>query len=53
MKKYITRTYRSDSLDSMNKADKEHMRLINLGYKVNKTYDFLFSCQMNYQLIED
>jgi len=27
------------------------MRLINLGYKVNKTYDFLFSCQMNYELI--
>ena len=44
MKKYITRIYRSDSIDSIEKADQEHMRLINLGYKVNKTYDFLFSC---------
>ena len=51
MKKYITRIYKSDSIDSLNKADKEHMRLINLGYKVNKTYDFFSSCQMNYELI--
>ena len=51
MKKYITRIYTSDSLDSMDKADKEHMRLINLGYKVNKTYDFFYSCKMNYELI--
>ena len=53
MKKFITRTYSHNSIDSIEKADQEHMRLINLGYKVNKTYDFLFSCQMNYQLIED
>ena len=51
MKKHITRIYRSNSINSIEKADKEHMRLINLGYKVNKTYDFLFSCQMNYELI--
>ena len=51
MKKYITRIYSNHSIDSIEKADKEHMRLINLGYKVNKTYDFLFSCQMNYELI--
>ena len=51
MKKYITRIYRSDSIDSIEQADKEHMRLINLCYKVNKTYDFFFSCQMNYELI--
>ena len=51
MKKYITRTYSHNSIDSIEKADQEHMRLINLGYKVNKTYDFFFSCQMNYELI--
>ena len=50
--KYITRTYSHNSVDSIEKADQEHMRLINLGYKVTKTYDFLFSCQMNYELIE-
>ena len=51
MKKHITRIYRITSITSIEQADKEHMRLINLGYKVNKTYDFLFSCQMNYELI--
>ncbi len=51
MKKFITRIYSHNSIDSIEKADQEHMRLINLGYKVNKTYDFFFSCQMNYELI--
>ena len=30
MKKYITRIYRNDSIDSIEKADQEHMRLIKL-----------------------
>ncbi len=51
MDKYITRTYRNNSINEINKGDKEHMRLINLGYRVKKTYNFLSSCQMNYELI--
>ena len=51
MKKYITRIYRSDSIDSIEQADKEHFKLINLGYKVVKTYTFLTSAQFNYELI--
>ena len=51
MKKYITRIYKSETVQQINQADKEQWELINLGYKVNKTYDFFFSCQMNYELI--
>ena len=53
MKKYITRIYRNDSIDSIKKADREHFRIINLGYKVIKTYDFFFSCQIKYKLIKN
>ena len=51
MKKYITKIYKSETEQQIDQADKEHWKLINLGYKVNKTYDFFFSCQMNYELI--
>ena len=50
--KYISRTYNQSSIKEIEKADREHMRLINLGYKVTKTYGFLFSCKMNYELIK-
>ena len=50
--KYIYRTYDQSSVKGIEKGDREHMRLINLGYKVTKTYNFLFSCQMNYELIK-
>tara|TARA_R100001594_G_C3919166_1_gene235277 strand:+ start:266 stop:430 length:165 start_codon:yes stop_codon:yes gene_type:complete len=50
--KYIYRTYDQSSIKGIEKGDREHERLINLGYRVTKTYDFLFSCQMNYELIE-
>ena len=50
--KYITRIYNESSIKEIEKADREHNKLINLGYKVTKTYSFLFSCQMNYELIK-
>ena len=53
MKKYITKIYKSETEQQIDQADKEHFKLINLGYKVVKTYTFLTSAKFNYQLIED
>ena len=51
MKKFITRYYKNQTEKQIDQADKEHWRLICLGYKVVNTYSFLTSCQMNYELI--
>jgi len=53
MKKYITKIYKSETEQQIDQADKEHWKLICLGYKVVNTYTFLTSAQFNYQLIED
>jgi len=51
MKKFITRIYKIETEQQIDQADKEHWKLICLGYKVVNTYSFLTSCQMNYELI--
>ena len=51
MNKYITIFYKSESEQQIDQADKEHWKLINLGYKVVSSYTFLTSAQFNYELI--
>ena len=48
--KYIYRTYDESSIDGIKKADREHNRLINLGYKVSHTSSGLMSAHMTYEL---
>ncbi len=48
MSKFITRTYSQTSVDSINKADLEHLRLINSGYRVLKTTSSPFTCTLTY-----
>ncbi|GEM_PF-6084504 len=50
--KFIYRTYDESSIDGINKADKEHMRLINLGYRVSQTVSSPFTAHMTYQLCD-
>jgi len=48
--KYIYRTYDNSSIDGIKKADREHNRLINLGYRVSHTSSGLMSAHMTYEL---
>lgn len=49
MSRFITRTYSLTSVDSINKADLEHFRLFNLGYRVLKTTSSPSSCTYIYE----
>ena len=49
--KYIYRTYDNSSIDGIKKADREHNRLINLGYRVSHTTSSPFTAHMTYELI--
>ena len=50
--KYIYRTYDQSSIKGIEKGDREHMRLINLGYRVSHTSSGLMSAHMTYELIK-
>ncbi len=49
--KYIYRTYDQSTVKGIEKGDREHERLINLGYKVSHTSSSLFTAHMTYELI--
>ena len=50
--KYIYRTYDQSSVKGIEKGDREHERLINLGYRVSHTTSSPFAAHMTYELIE-
>ena len=49
--KYIYRTYDESSVKGIEEGDREHERLINLGYRVSHTYSSPFTAVMTYELI--
>ena len=50
--KYIYRTYDQSSIDGIEKGDREHMKLLNLGYRVSHTSGGLMSAHITYELIK-
>ena len=50
--KYIYRTYDQSSVKGIEKGDREHERLINLGYRVSHTTSSPFTAHITYELIE-
>ena len=48
--KYIYRTYDESTVDGIKKADREHNRLINLGYRVSHTSSGLMSAHITYEV---
>ena len=48
--KYIYRTYDESTVDGIKKADREHNRLINLGYRVTHTNCSPWTAYMTYEL---
>jgi len=48
--KYIYRTYDESTVDGIKKADREHNRLINLGYRVTHTNCSPWTAHMTYEL---
>ena len=48
--KYIYRTYDQSTVDGIEQGDREHNRLINLGYRVSHTSSGLMSAHMTYEL---
>ena len=50
MSKFIYRTYDQSSIKGIQKADREHNRLINLGYRVSHTSSGLMSAHITYEV---
>ena len=48
--KYIYRTYDNSSIEGIKKGDREHNRLINLGYRVSHTSCSPWTARMTYEL---
>ncbi len=48
MKKMIFRTYDNSTIKGIDQGDKEHMRLLNLGYNVSHTNSGLFTSHYTY-----
>ena len=48
--KYIYRTYDQSTVDGIEQGDREHNRLINLGYRVSHTSSSPWTACMTYEL---
>ena len=48
--KYIYRTYDQSTVDGIEQGDREHNRLINLGYRVSHTSCSPWTAKMTYEL---
>ena len=48
--KYIYRTYDQSTVDGIEQGDREHNRLINLGYRVSHTSCGPWTARMTYEL---